>query len=258
MKAVLNSLEEVAEGLRSEYEARDGRFFLKVEGDYPPLVEANTKLTEFRDNNRTLNTTVTQLRADLKKFDNVDPVEYPKLKSRVAELEQSGVKNAGDVAEVIKQAVKAAVAPMEQKLQEREASENAAKEALAQTGLENKLREVGSKMGIDERAMQDYVNRGLKVFKLIDGEPAARKGENPIFSKKRPAEELSMEEWADDLYSEAPFLFKPSSGAGAGGGRPGPGGRTAERAAVKHISSDPVEFGKNLAEIAKGNVKVIQ
>jgi hypothetical protein len=255
MKAVLNSLEEVAEALRSEYEARDGRFFLKLDGEYPPLVEANTKLAEFRDNNRTLNATVTQLRTDLKKFDGIDPVEVPKMKARVAELEQSGVKNQGDVAELIKSAVKAAVSPLEQKLQEREASEATAREALAKTGLENKLREAGVKAGIDERAMPDYINRGLKVFKLIDGEPAARKGENPIFSKTRPAEELSMEEWAKDLHTEAPFLFRPSSGGGAGHGR-GPGvDRTSP---VRQISSDPLEFGRNLEGIAKGEVQVVQ
>lgn len=255
MKAVLNSLEEVAESLRTEYEARDGRFFLKVDGDYPPLVEANTKLTEFRDNNRTLNSAVTQLRTDLKKFDGIDPVEVPKLKAKVAELEQGGIKNPNDVAQAIKDAVSKAVGPLEAKLLEREQSENTAREALARTGLENKLREAGAKAGIDERAMPDYINRGLKVFKLIDGEPAARKGENPIFSKTRPAEELSMEEWAKDLHTEAPFLFKPSSGGGAGHGR-GPG--VDRSAPVRQISSDPVEFGRNLEGIAKGEVQVVQ
>ena len=252
MKSVIASLEEVSEALRSEYEARDGKFFLKVEGEYAPLIEANAKLAEFRDNNRSLNGTVTQLRADLKKFEGIDPVEHTKLKTRITELEKGGVKDGNDVAELIKNAVKAAVSPLEQKLQERETSERAAQEALARTGLENKLREAGVKAGIDERAMPDYINRGLKVFKLVDGEPVARKGENPIFSKVKPAEELSMDEWAKDLHSEAPFLFKPSSGGGANN-RSGNG-----PVVTKQISSDPLEFGRNLEGIAKGEVTVVQ
>lgn len=252
MKFVINSLEEVPEAFRSEYEAKNGKFYLKTEGEFAPLVEANTKLAEFRDNNRALNTTKTELEARLKAFEGIDPVEHTKLKEKIAELEATGVKDKGSVAELVKAAVKAAVTPLETKLQEREQSEARAREALAVTALENQLRDAGIKAGVDERALPDYINRGKQVFKLVDGVAVARKGDQPLFSKERPAEELSMAEWAADLQKDAPFLFKPSKGGGASNnGNSGP-------VVKKTISADPLEFGQNLEGIAKGEVIVQQ
>ncbi|MCG3774034.1 MAG: hypothetical protein JW395_0851 [Nitrospira sp.] len=255
MKLVLKSLEEVAEGLRGEYEARNGAFHLKMEGDVPQVVELNGKLTEFRDNNRTLNTTVAELQNKLKTFEGVDIAEYTTLKTKIADLEKGGVKKADDVAELVKQAVAAAVGPLQTKLTEREASEARAQEALARTALENQLREAGVKVGVDDRAMPDYINRGLQVFKSVDGKAVPRKGDAPIFSKKNVTEELSMVEWATELQNDAPFLFKPSKGGGAGGSTGTPGGFQGQR---RVISSDPLEFGRNLEGIAKGEVVVQQ
>lgn len=255
MKATVKSLEEVAEGLRGEYEAHNGGFRLKVEGDLPQVVELNQKLTEFRDNNRTLNTTVSQLNDKLKTFEGIDPTEVTSLKTKLTELEKQGVKPDTNVAEMIRQAVTAAVTPLQTKLTEREQSEKAAQEALAKRDLENQLREAGVKAGVDDRAMPDYINRGLQVFKLVDGRAVPRKGDAPIFSKKNVTEELSMGEWATDLQNDAPFLFKPSKGGGAGGNLGNPGGFQGQR---RVISSDPLEFGRNLEGIAKGEVTVQQ
>jgi len=254
MKFVINSLEEVPEAFRSEYEAKNGKFYLKGEGEYLPLVESNAKLTEFRDNNRALNSKITELDNKLKTFEGVDVAEYQTLKTKVTELENAGVKDKSSVADLVKAAVKAAVTPLEEKLTQREQSEKAAQEALARTGLENALREVGMKVGVDERALPDYINRGMQVFKLVDGRPAPRKGDQPIFSKTKPADELSMEEWATELHDEAPFLFKQSKGGGAGNGGP-TNGFQGQR---KVISSDPLEFGRNLESIAKGETIVQQ
>lgn len=250
MKFVISALTEVAEALRSEYEEKDGKFVLKLEGDYPPLLDANAKLVEFRDNNRALNSKVTKLETDLKKFEGIDPQEHAALKVKVSELEKGGIKNQDDVSKAIKEAVKAAVAPLEEDLRVRKESEAAAKAEAARERLENKLREAGIAGGIEERAISDFIARAQKVFKLIDGNIVPRKADNtPIFSRIKPAEELSLEEYTKDLRSEAPFLFKPSKGGGAGNAGGG--------VVVKQtISNDPLEFGKNLEGIAKGEVVV--
>lgn len=255
MKFVVASLTDIPEALRGEYEEKNGKFYLKTEGEYAPLVESNTKLAEFRDNNRALNNQVTEFKEKLKVFDGIDPKEHADLKTKITELETAGVKGKGDVAAQITAAVANALKPVQDKLAAREASEAAAQIALARTNLENKLREVGTKVGIEERAMPDYINRGTQVFKLVDGKIVARNGDAPIFSKERPAEELGMEEWATTiLQPDAPFLFKTSKGGGAGG--EGNTGRfTGQR---KVISSDPLEFGRNLEGIAKGEVIVQQ
>ena len=83
MKAVISALTEVAEPLRTEYVEKDGKFHLKVEGDYAPLIEANTRLAEFRDNNRNINNKVTELDGKLKTFEGIDPTEYTKMKTKI-------------------------------------------------------------------------------------------------------------------------------------------------------------------------------
>lgn len=253
MKAVLTSISDIPEALRTEYEERAGKYFLKVEGDYQPLLDANTKLAEFRDNNRALNTLKTELEGKLDKFKDIDPTEYGKMKDKIIELEKKGIKGGDDVAEQIKAAVKAAVEPIQTELAARKTSEEAAKLEAANANLEGKLREAGIAVGIDERALPDYVNRGKDVFKIVNGQPVARKGDAPIFSKDKPTEELSMVEWATSLQTDAPFLFKPSRGGG-GGGNGGPGGPIVK----KTIAADPLEFGRNLEGIAKGEVVVQQ
>ena len=256
MKAVISSLLEVLEALQSEYEPRDGKFHLKVEGDYAPLVEANTKLAEFRDNNRALNTKKTELEAQLAKFKDIDPAKYTEMSTKLAELQSAGVGDKNSVAELVKAAVKAAVEPLESKVREREQAEATARAQLQQQGLENALRDVGLKVGINEAALPDYVRRGLEVFKVVEGKHVARNGDAPIFSKQKPAEELGMEEWATTILSEqAPHLFKPSRGGGAGGPLNIGGQFGGQR---KTISSDPLEFGRNLEGIAKGEVVVQQ
>lgn len=257
MKTVISALTEVAEPLRGEYIEKDGKFHLKVEGDYAPLIESNNKLTEFRDNNRTLNTKVTELEGNLKKFEGIDPVEHTKLKAKITELEKGGIKGKDDIAVLIQTAVQEAVGPLQKTIKDREESEKAAQVALARKSLEADLRDAGGKVGIDERAMRDYVNRGLDVWKLVDGVAQPRnKSDTPIFSKEKPAEVISMTEWAEGLRVDAPHLFTPSRGGGAGGnGSGGGGGGTIVK---KSISSDPLEFGKNLEGIAKGEVTIQQ
>lgn len=258
MKLTVASLTEVPEALRGEYEERAGKFVLKLEGEYQPLIEAttklteaNTKLAEFRDNNRALNSAKTTLEAQLKAFEGIDPEEHGKLKTRIAELEKKGVKGSEDITEMLRTAVAAAVGPLEKKIADREASEKAAIERADRESLRSALTAAGTKVGIDDRAMQDYIGRGLQVFSVVNGEVVARKGDMPVFSKTRVTEPLTVDEWAQELQTEAPHLFRPSKGGGAGGS--GSGGHTGPK---KVISSDPLEFGRNLEGLAKGEVTV--
>lgn len=256
MRSVIDSLEEVAEPLRNEYESRGGKFHLKVEGDlvgYQPLVEANAKLAEFRDNNRALNGKVKTFEEQLKSFEGIDPVAHREMVTKFTELEKKGIKGSDDIAAQLKAAVAAAVGPLEAKIATREASEKAALERADRESLRSTLQAAGLKVGIDDKAMPDYVNRGLGVFSVHDGEVVARKGENPVFSKNKPSEFLTVEEWAEELRVDAPHLFRPSKGGGAGGGREGGG-----PAVKKTITSDPLEFGRNLEGLAKGEVTVTQ
>jgi hypothetical protein len=268
MKAVYQSIEEIPEALRSEYEDKGGSFVLKVDGDLPqysaPLTEARSaaedakaKLASFRENNVKL---LKELGAAsfedaverLKILKSVDPAEYNRLKSRTSELEQQGIRTPEDVTRIFmektREQVAAAVKPLQDRLNEITARERAAQEQLARTTLENALREAASKSGVDERAVPDFLARGLQIFTLKDGQVVAQRGDQPLFSRRKPGEALTPEEWANDLSADAPHLFRPSKGGGATGGTGAPKKR--------YIGQDPLEFGSNLDAIAKGEVVV--
>ena len=111
LKAVIDSLDQVAEAFRPEYTSKDGKFVLAIEGapaGFVPaseLATANGKLTEFRDNNiallkevDTLKPVKTEFEAFKVKYDGIDPAEVVTLKAKVAEFEKKGVKDPNDIA----------------------------------------------------------------------------------------------------------------------------------------------------------------
>lgn len=263
MKAVLDTTEGLPDIIKTEYEFKDGKYRLKIEGDTTvlgfvakkDLDESNTKLAEFRDNNRTLNGKVTELETKLVTFKDIDPAKHKEMADKIKELEKKGVQSGSDVADLVQNAVKSAIKPFEEREVARAASEKAALERADRELLKSTLTAAGIAAGVDERAISDYVGRGMGKFKVVDGEVVARNGDAPIFQKAKPAEILTVDVWAaDELPSEAPHLYKPSRGGGAGGN----GGSGGGGAAKKIISSDPLEFGKNLEGIAKGEVIVQQ
>jgi len=252
MKAVLKSLTEIPEQFREHYVEQDGQFVLKVEGDHPTVTgivtEANKNVAEFRTNNINLMKQREDLLAKLTAFDGVDPGEYKVLKAQVADLKTKGVSKGDDVQTIIN----AALAPVLDQLSKMQKGEAEAKAALARKNLEGMLTSAGIRAGVSESALPDFLSRGLSTFVAeSDGRIVAKKGDTPVYSTKRPGTPLDVEEFASNLQTEAPHLFKPSKGAGAGGSS-GLSGVDAPRV----ISSDPMEFGRNLEDIAKGKVIV--
>lgn len=257
LKAVLDKIEGLPADVAKEYVARDGKFHLQLEGDVPGYVLKTThdeqlvKLTEFRDNNRALNTAKTELEVKLKAFEGVDPAKYKDMETK---LKNVGA-NDGDVASVIEKAVKAAVDPLQTKMAAYEAKDKQNTVALAQKTFESAMKDAAIKAGVDEKMLPHFVDFAQKTFKYDEATNSfqPKKGDTPIFSVKRPAEMISPEEWAASQAAEAPGFFKPSSGGGAGGGN-GNGARML--GGKKVIGTDAVEFGKNIESIAKGETVV--
>jgi hypothetical protein len=283
MRTVYSSQDEIPEALRTEYVEKDGSFVLRLDDEHPDFVaeretiraaieeakadaakarekaEAEgTKVKTFRDNNVKL---LKELGADsfedavvkLRTLKTVDPTEYARLQARTKELESEGIRGGGDVTRLVmeraKAEVEAAVAPLQQKLNEITEREHKAQMALQRTTLENALRDAAVKAGVEDGALPDFLNRGLNVFFIKDGEVVALNGDSPRFSRRKPGDPLSPEEWANDLADEAPHLFRASKGGGAAGGGTGASKR-------RYIGSDPLEFGSNLDAIARGEVVV--
>jgi len=253
MKTTYASLTEVPEAFRSEYvQQSDGTYKVKLEGDVPELLEERRRLAEFRDNNIRLMKEKTELdgkkaelESRLKGFEGIDPTEHASLKQQLAELQK---KTPPDIEMRIQQAVASAINPLQKEVAAEREARKTAETSLKKRDLEASLRDVGGKLKVEERAMPDFLARGLRTFGL-DG--VARDGEKQLYSKENVTEPLSMEEWGKTLLVDAPHLFVPSKGGGAAPGPGGPGGK-------RTISTtDPLELGRLAKEIAKGEIIVV-
>ena len=251
MKATVAALTEIPEPLRGEYEQKDGKFVLKLDGDYPGFVkaedlsQANEKLAEFRDKNRSMHGELEQFRV---KFNGVDPDEHKKLKEKIAEFEKQGVKGGHDINSIVQKALSEAVGPLQQKLDEITEREKHATAQLARKDIETMLTQEGLKAGVREEALPDYLRRGLDVWKLEEGKHVAHNGDAPLYSKLKPTEPLSPAEWVARLSIDAPHLFRPSKGGGANPGPAGNGDR------MTYNGNDDADFLSNLEKIAKGKM----
>lgn len=269
MKAVVDALDQVAEGLRDQYEqGPDGKYVLKLEGDHPAIQtavsQANGQITElkgkvdnFRDTNVRLLKAVGAESIDgaiskLEALKAVDPDEYKRLKEKDANLVGKGVKNADDITALITKAVEAAVTPLNQRLDASEAARTAAEKAAQDEKLKGTLTQAGIAAGVQESALADFLARGTQKFTADGDQIVARNADGtPIFSQQTAGQPLTPEEWAASLQAEAPHLFKPDAGGGAGstvkGGQGNPAG-------VKVLSPD--QFGDNIEAIAKGDATI--
>ena len=223
----------------------DGPGYIR-EADHESI---KTKLAEFRDNNRGLNSKVTEFETKLRGLEGLDPVKYNEMQAELAALKTKGVSKADDVSEVIRKALETHLTPLKAQLDEMTQREAAAQQQIAYNNLENYLVETGRRLGVQETAINDFINRGIQVFDL-DGN--AMNGEEPVYSKKNPAQPLTIDEWAESLTSEAPHLFRPSNGGGA---RPGAGSAPAGPKRTIH-ANDVLGFGQNLDAIAKGEMSI--
>lgn len=254
LKSVVANLDGIPEALRGEYVESPGvGFVLALEGDHPTVLEHKANVKSFRENNISLKKEVDGLKAQLaetaERYKDIDPAKAREASARIADLERAGVGRGEDVNALVARQVKAATDPLIAALDgiKREKEEAAA--ALARKTVEGSLRDVAQRVGVNDKATADFIRRGLDVFNL---EGKAMEGGEPRFSRKHPSQPLSMEEWALDLQAEAPHLFTPSQGGGARGGE---GGRTG---GPRLISSDPLEVGRNLEDLAAGKVAIAQ
>lgn len=178
-------VDAVPEGMEQFYQAHEGKFVLKVEGlpqvedKSKELADAKAKLDEFRTNNREL-------------FSQLE-----KLK---------GVDTSAQVEELVKQAVAANT----QKLQSIEQEKAQLAAQLEEVIISDKLKEAAIKYGVAETAVQDILNRGKAAFTVKDGKPLPRNG-----AVDGDGNVLSPEAWVKALQTEAPHLFKQSTGTGA-------------------------------------------
>ena len=269
MKTVVSTLDGVPEALRGEYEEKDGRFVLKVEGEvagYVPaseLASANGRVVEFRDRNVELlkgvaklagveqATDLTPLESLLEKYKGVDPEEFKSLKAEAEKLKKKGVNKSDDLDATIKAAVDAALHPVKEAL---ESERKVRKQAQAQIDDATLRQAVGDrfvKAGGKPKAVDYMVGQAKDVFHVESGEVKAKPNR---FSAKAPGEPLSIEEWLLSMVTEADFAFEPSKGGGSSGSTD----RGGVPAGVKQlVDPTPQQLGQHMKEISKGEMVVV-
>jgi hypothetical protein len=245
--------EKLPAALVEHYKEVNGKYAPQVEGAVPEseLTATKAKLAEFRDNNIQLLKDKEALTGNLKKFDGIDPAEYATLKADKEKLAKKGAKDADDVEALIQRNVSAAVKPLVDELTGLKQERLTLKQQLEAEAVDKLISGVASKAGVDPDCMPSTLDLARKVFKFKDGRVIALNGDSPLYSKEKPDQPLTAEEWLTTGIPKA--FFKPSVGGGADGGN------THQGAGARLIKApDAMTFGKNLEDIASGKAVVAQ
>jgi hypothetical protein len=203
------------------YENRDGAWFLKVEGG----VE-KSKLDEFRENNRKLHDDLKALKDSLA---GLDLTKAKELLAKQQELDDKELIKKGDVDKVIENRVKTMRAEMENKITELTAKLDRSTGQLTILTVDNAVTAEAVKKGIQQTAIPDITTRARSIFKVEDGKPVAKSGDQVIFGRDGTTP-LSITEWVEKQTTEAPHLFVQNQGGGAGGSGAGGAGGTSKEA----------------------------
>jgi hypothetical protein len=260
MKLVLATLEEVAEPLRGEYESKDGKFHLKIEGDptkeFAPLVAANAKIVEFRNNNIALTNEVTELRPLKAKYEGIDPDEAKKAIEKVKTFSKKGMQDADDLDARLNTMLEAALKPVKEQLAAAQTNEKAAADRANAMLFDSTVGDAAKLAGAQLKALKFLSGLAKDTFEIKDGTVVAKTGK---FSKEKPGDPLTVEEWLKDQAVENTFAFEPSKGGGAGGAKPDakPGQPVLKAGQTVLKNPTPQELGAAAKDIKDGKVKVV-
>lgn len=258
LKALIkkDEFEKLSEVLQKEYTNVDGteEYTLTVDdADY------KKKLGEFRSNNINMKQELEKLEKLSKKYDGVDPDKYAEMQAKIQELEDKKMIDAGKIDELVEQRTERMRADfegsrkaLEAKAKEASDTSAALNERLSTVLIDKEVQSAVSSVGsVRKGAMEDILARARRTWVLQDGHPVPMEGETVKYGKdgKSP---MSMQEWAEGLVDEAPYLFEGNSGSGSRGNDKGGDGKGDKSIA----GSDRSAFSKNLESIAKGETKV--
>lgn len=253
MKAVLSSISDIPENLRSEYVERDGQFVLKVDGELPgyakadELFETKSKLKRFRDNY----TNIMRQAAELSGLDelpegDLSPLKktFESLKSKLSELEGRGD---GDV----RQQIQGAIRPLQEKLEKAEAKARAQEERANRALVRETFSTELSKARAQKNALEFLLDRVEREFEAKDDKVVARDG---VFGET--GDPLTPADWVKSAIAKYDFAFEQSKGGGAPGSRSG--GDNGVPAGVKILRNpSPEELGQHMKDISAGKVRIV-
>jgi len=185
----------VPEGLEEHYKQDgDNGFVLEVAGvvdetSYNTLKaeseESKAKVKEFRDNN-------IKLKEQIEGFNHQSAPE-------------------GDASADVQAKIDAAVSGMRERLDKFENENQTLTHQLEEVVLSDRVKDIAVRNGVHESALPDVVTRARSVFTVKDGKPVPKDS----VGRDEQGNVLTPESWFKKLETDAPHLFKPSTGTGA-------------------------------------------
>ena len=210
------------------------------------------KLTQFRSNNialtkqvadlrdeaQTLTAEVERLRAVAKTFEGIDPATAAASAARIADLEQAA------------QATAPKLAALEADLTAERAAHATTRNDLSRFALRAKVGALATAAGANPKALDMLVDQAEPVFTIEGGDIVARPDH---YSRDRPGERLTVQEWLLQAQVDLPFLFQPSQGPGASSSR----GRAATSSTVRVLRNPtPADLGRYADAIKRGDMRI--
>ena len=199
------------ETIQAEYELVGDEYFLQTSGLVP-----KEKVTEFRDNNIVLKQEKEKLEARVDFLGDMTEKEFKDLKVK-AEAGGEGLSDKEKEELVTAEVNKRIVALNEdnEKVVTGLQTENKTlNTSLEKALIDTKLQGVAINAKVKPEAISDFISRGKSVFKIINGKetPVDTNGKDILYGKDGQTP-LLMNDWAAGLFTDAPHLFKESSGA---------------------------------------------
>lgn len=256
LKQVLTAQTEfdaLPEAVKAEYAARDGKWYLTVDGMVTKTEhdELKVKVTEFRDHNKELfeeNKTLKPLKDKLKGITDIDAyiTEHATLKTQVDDFKKRGITGTNDV----DAAIAAALKPIKDQLVTTETARVEAEKRANDARFRELVTADATKAGVKPQSVRHVLREAEEKFEFKDGVVKAKNG---IKHPTEPLRDYTTVDWLGDLAKTDEYLFGDSTGSGAGGVRPGP-----PTPSEKLINPSPEEMGRRMDDIATGKVQVIR
>lgn len=236
---------EIPEGLTDHYKEKDGMWALDG-------YVSQSKIDEFRSNNRTLAKDKEALQSQLLKFKDIDPEKYAEAVTKLQELEDARLLEKGEFGTL--------KAKMEQdhadKMKAEKAKTKNVQETLDGERIDNATARIVLQNALPEEGNMRYVQADIREAASIDPETGkvVFLDDKGLKIKNDDGELLSHEEFIK-TYIPKSNLFKKSTGGGAMGATDIPM-VSAGQVKIDNVSGKDISGGM-LADLASGKVSAV-
>lgn len=242
---IRDSIDDLPEVLKGEYEQHDGKYHLLVKLDEKSPWRPVAGLTSALASERTQRSAAVTQRETFKQERETLKQERERLQAQLAEAEARLTKPGDDVTktpafEQFKTAQENRVKALEDALSAANAKTMKAEQEAAETRFLDEVRREAAPFVRDEPGvLEDFVERRVRPhFKCKEeGKFYAFDGQSEMFSLKNPGQLMPIKEFITEIAIKAPeaaYQLRPNRGAnvpGNNGIRPGPGTFTVRKGA---------------------------